>query len=946
MTFRSLLLRSIFLAPVLAAAPAAYAAVVRGAVADSERQPMPGASILLRLLPDSTRCALTAADIDGLFQLDNVKTGQYLLTASMTGMDPAERRFEITPADTAVDLGTILLYENSITLRETVVTGVRAAVTAKQDTIEFNAGSYHTNPNSNVEDLLKKLPGVEVGADGSIKSGGKTISKILVDGKEFFADDPQLATKNLPANIVEKVQVVDRKSDAARLTGIDDGDDETVINLSVKKNMNNGWFGNISGGYGTDSRYRGDVNLNWFRDGNQISLIGGGNNINELGFGDRGRGNFRDFGGSGGITSSQRVGINFNVGRDETLRVGGNIFYSHSDRDSHQEAETQYLYPDRTEYGTSRSQTRDKGHNIRADLRLQWNIDPANTIDFRPRFSWSNRRSWLDSHTRLRNSDLADINTNDNLRDNKGNSYDINGDFIFNHKFLSHPGRSLSARFQYSFSDTRQHAATWSDIEYALRQDDSETLFRYLDTHTWTNRYEGRLTWTEPIGRPNNYLTFSYRIEARGNDADKLTYDLPLPDSGTLTALPALGTVPEGATLSERLSDRFRNDFLNQELQVGYKYATRPLNLEAGLTFSPSTSKSDDLIDQARDIPRRNVWNVAPYAHLRWKITDTRSLNLRYRARTSQPSMAQLQPVADVTDPLHIIQGNPDLKPTFTQQLMGHFNSFDMDSQRSLFAVANVSAAFNTIISKSVTDMETGRRTTTYENANGSWNAFGMVMLNQPLRNRSWRITARLNANYSNTPGYINGDYNRSGSLGLSPSAGVTFSSAIFQMSLNPTYSMSLATSTLPQQPDRTTHAWGFDTDASLYLPFGLEVGTDLSFSTTSGYSAGFDSRQWLWNASLSYSVLADKSLTFSARAYDLLAQAKNITRSVSSSQITDSRFNALTRYVMFSVTWKFNTLSKKARQQVEDSMMMRPGPMGPPPGGEGGHRPPMGPPR
>ena len=210
---------------------------------------------------------------------------------------------------------------------------------------------------------------MEIGTDGSITSNGKTIKKILVDGKEFFGDDPQLATKNLPSNMVDRVQVVDRKSDLARLTGVDDGEEETVINLTVKKDMNNGWFGNVGGGYGTDDRYQGSFVVNNFNNGNQITLLGGANNINNMGFSDMGRGRFRDFGGNGGINRSQRIGLNFNVGKEEIFRVGGNVFYSHSDRTSTRKTATQFLFPDSVSYQNSGSRSRDKGHNIRSDFR-------------------------------------------------------------------------------------------------------------------------------------------------------------------------------------------------------------------------------------------------------------------------------------------------------------------------------------------------------------------------------------------------------------------------------------------------------------------------------------------------------------------------------------------------------------------------------------------------
>ena len=328
------------------AGASALAATVKGKITDIDGQPLPGTSVQLVALPDTIRAGYQLSSDNGDFSFNKIKPGSYVLLASMTGMEEIGKTIEVKDSAQTLDLGKIVLSENAYTLNEAVVTAVKAAVVAKQDTIEFNAGSYHTAPNATVNDLLKKLPGVEVGEDGAITSNGKSITKILVNGKEFFGDDPQMATKNLPSDMVDKVQVVDRKSDLARLTGVDDGEEETVINLTVKKDMNNGWFGNVGGGYGTDGRYQGSFVVNNFNNGNQITILGGANNINESGFSDRGRGRFRDFGGSGGINRSQRFGLNFNVGKDEIFRVGGNVLYSHSDRNSTRRTATQYLFPD------------------------------------------------------------------------------------------------------------------------------------------------------------------------------------------------------------------------------------------------------------------------------------------------------------------------------------------------------------------------------------------------------------------------------------------------------------------------------------------------------------------------------------------------------------------------------------------------------------------------
>lgn len=891
------------------------AADIKGSVYDSDNSPLPGASVFMLSLPDSVRTGLKTSDMDGHFVFDKIKKGNYLIQISMTGMDDFTTEVKIKQENTHIDLGNIKLKENAILLKETVVTGVRAAVVAKQDTIEFNADSYHTSPNATVDQLIKKLPGVEIGSDGSITSNGKTISKILVDGKEFFADDPQMATKNLPSNMVNKVQVIDRKSDFSRLTGIDDGEEETVINLTVKKDMNNGWFGNVSAGYGIDDKYNGSFVINNFHNGNQVTILGGLNNINENGFSDRGRGRFRDFGGSGGITTAQRLGLNFNVGKDETFRIGGNVLYSHSDRKATQKSNTQYLFPDSVSYQNMASYNNDKGHNLNVDLRLQWKIDPNNTLDFRPRFSMNFRDSEKQDSSSLRAGDLymTAVNENINSQFNNGKSFQTSGNLIFNHKFPEKPGRAFSINVQYSFSKTLQKSLSWSNILYFLLNDEDEELYRYLDNKNFSNSIEGRLTWTEPIGnsQKGNFLTFSYRTKYQWNNSDLFTYNLPT-ENIDFPPMDISYSLPGDAIFDPLLSNSFRNKFFTQEIQAGYKKVSKTVNLEAGLLFSPSSSSSQDLINDARNIPTRWVWNISPYANARVKFNDSKSLRANYRARTSQPSMSQLQPVPDVSDPLNIKIGNPSLKPTFTQNIGINFNNFNAETQQSLMLMANVSFALNSIVSKTTTNSETGGRTTTYANVNGNTNIFLMGMFTSPFKNKKWRINARLNTRYSSTPGYINGEFNRSDNISFSPTAGLTFSSDILQISFNPNYSLSTIHNSLPEQNNRSTQSYGFNADASLYLPFGLDVTTDLNFAANSGYTTGYNIKQWLWNAQLSYSFLSDKSLTFSVKAYDILHQKKNISRTVSANAIVDSEYNDLTRYVLFSLTWSFNSLKKK----------------------------------
>lgn len=944
-------------------------------VSGTDQSPLSGASVrLMRDNADSTFVAATSAGRDGSFRLGGVARGKYLVSFSFLGYETLTRR--VTMADKNINMGRVTMAESSILLQETTVVGVKTEIVVKEDTIEYNADSYRTQPNAVVEDLLKRLPGVEVDSEGKITANGKEITKILVDGEEFFSDDPKVATKNLPVNIVDKLQVIDRKSDLAKLTGVDDGEDETVINLTVKKGMKNGWFGNATAGYGTDDRYSGNFMVNYFKDKNQFSILGSANNTNEMGFTDRGASRFTRFGGRNGISTTQSIGVNFAVGTEEKLRVGGDVFYSHSDRDSRNSSNRQYLFPDSTSYYDEAGSSRDRGHNISGNFRLKWEIDSFSTFEFRPRFSvsFSDSESADSSATRAGDAARSLVNRSLSNKLNDGTSYEMSGRIVFNHKFRSHPGRSYSASLNYQFSDTKEDGSTYTDNTYFLVPDENETIDQIYDNHQWSNSIQGRLTWTEPLGNVKNarFLTFSYNGQYRFNNADKYVYDLVEATSAATTANSALMSMlrdpafkrrvveeygslawtnptmlrqivedelqPE---LNEEQSNRFRNNYFNQSLQVGFKQVRDNYNLDVGAMVNASMSSSEDLINPDRNIATRWVWNVAPYARIRFKMNKSRSLSFDYRARTTQPSLTQLQPVADVSNPLRIVVGNPDLAPTFTQRVNLRYSDFDQDRQRSIMAMANVQFANNSIISTTDYDSQTGGQVTTYENVNGVWSGNLMGMISMPFRNKSWYFSSMGAVRYSNTVGYNNGLYNRSGSLSVNLSPGIRFNTDAVQLELRPNYNVQITHNTVQSQNDRTIHSYGGMFNGAYYTPFGLVLNTDLTYSGTQGYSQGYDSDQWLWNVSLSYQFLKNKAATITAKVYDLLHQKQNISRTINASYIEDSEYNSVTRYVMLSFTYRFTTFGSGGSGNEQPPIDYggrgpggrRHGPMGPPPG-------------
>lgn len=896
----------VFLTMLFAAALSAAAYTISGKIVDTEGEPMIRATVRLLSARDSSVVKGALTGDSGTFRFPDIRSGRYILQSSYTGYAPVHKDITVAKADVA--LGNITLREDAIMLKGATVVGVRPAIKVMEDTVEFTAESYKVQPNAVVEDLLKRLPGVEVDTDGKITANGKEVKKILIDGKEFFSDDPKVASKNLPVNMVEKLQVVDRKSDLARLTGVDDGEEETVINLTVKKDMKNGWFGTAQAGYGTDDRYKASFNVNRFVNGNQFTLLGGLNNVNDLGFTDGGS-RFRRFGGSQGINTSRVLGFNFNVGNGEKFRIGGDVMYSNSSRRTQRRQERQYLFADSTSYLSSQSVARDKGHNLRADFRLQWKPDSFNTLEFRPNVSlnYNDANSSSTSETRAGDPLRTLVTSSVNRSESSGHSFEFGGRLIFRHSFRSRPGRSLSLMLNYSTSNVRERSETYSFNRFFLLDDADEVYDQYADDHTWSNSVSSRVTWTEPIGAPSrgHYIEAAYSFSYRWNNADKLTYDHPVSFPDGPDGEPVIGSE---LVFNTDLSNRFRNDYMNQDIRLGYKFVSKAQNLNVGLSLVPQRSKSLNLIDDAKSIAPRSVWNFAPYLRYRWKISKTRSLNIRYQGRSSQPSMTQLQPVADKSDPLNIIVGNPGLDPSFTHNINLRFQDFNSQAQRSIMAMVMARVTQNSIISRTSFDRLTGGRTTTYENVNGVWslNAFNLVSL--PLRNRSFSFNNHLGLGYNHSVGYNNDLRNNSSSLSVDVSPGLAFRPDNLSLELRPTYRLQYVTNSVQTAANRTVHTYGGTFYGQYYTPFGLVLATDLNYRATSGYSSGYDTRQWIWNASVSYQFLAGRAATISLEAYDLLRQRSQISRTVTANYIDDTWVNSLSRYFMVSFSYKFNT--------------------------------------
>lgn len=927
---------------------------VKGTVVDAgDDSTLAEATVRLLNAKDSTFYKGVAADVNGIFDFQNVSSGKYIIEASYLGYDKTYLDITVRRADLK-DIK-ISLKESSIMLAEATVTGVKTPIKVMQDTIEYNADSYTTQPNAVVEDLLKRLPGVEVDSDGGITANGKTVSKILVDGKEFFSDDPKVASKNLPVDMVDKLQVVDRKSELARMTGVDDGEDETVINLTVKKGMQNGYFGTILGGYGTDDRYTFNFNLNRFWNGNQVTLLGNANNINELGFTDSNGARFARFGGNQGINNSQAFGLNFNVGNEEIFRVGGNVMYSHSNRNTHTRQNREYLLDENSYTSSSLNDATDKGHNLRADFRVQWNPDSYNKLDFQPRISYNKNDSWKEnlSDTENKNITLGRMSSG-------GDSYEFGGRLTYNHNFKQKSGRSFSVFGNYSLSNVHEKSTDYSYYKFLYDMTDDnaeewESYEQYTKNHNWTNSAGGRLSWTEPIGdaKKGNFLTLSYNASMRWNNSDKFVtqlnaesmssnsfwdymlngsvYQIPQPIWGNNEPIPM-----------ESLSSQYRYKYFNQEIRAGYRHVSSKTNLEVGLALVPQMSSGAELTGSKASIPEKWYWNYAPFLRYRYKWTDMRSLQIMYNGRSSTPSMRQLQPIADTSDPMNIVQGNPNLSPSFNHGLNIRFQDFNAETQRSVMLMGDFSMTQNSIVSRTDYDLTTGGRYTTYENVNGVWSGRLMNMVSMPFRNKNWQFSNNIFTNFNQNVGFQQSQggaaqKNTSRSLMLAESFSIAFRPNNLELSLRPNYRLQKTWNTLnTANTNMLIHNYGAMFNGTWYTNWGLVLSSDLNYTASSGYSTGYDQNYWMWNAQIAYQFLAGKSATIALKVYDLLQQNQNVQRNITANYIDDTEYNSLTRYFMVTFTYRFNTFGSNKPKGVREGPGEGPGgrPMGPPPGG------------
>ena len=932
-------------------------------VSEGEKEPLPNAAIQLFTLPDTVFKAGNASDLEGKFSI-SVENGEYLMRITYVGYLSQESKVKIA-AKKNTEVGEIQLKPDVVALKEATVTAEVPPVTMAEDTMVYNSAAFRVPAGSMLEELLKKYPGVEVEDDGTIKVNGKTVNRILMKGKDFFGTDKNMALKNIPAEVVDRVKFYDKDSDFKRVTGIDDGEEETVLDLQMKRGAEQGWFSNTDVAYGSHDRYSAKNTTSHFTDKSQMSLILSANNI-----GDRG---FRGGGGSG-LVASKMGGFNFAT-TSSKLETGGNLRFNHRDTDARSYTSTENFMTagNSNQYSTSNSTSLGRSSNINGDFRLEWKPDSLTNIIFRPSISYSTSDSWSKSSSATFDADPfkqgADyrmnmfgtvpegydsiaINSNYNESMSTSESRSMNANLQLNRQ-LGKKGRNITLSGSFGYTDSESENISNNVVKY-YRQGagNGYTRKRYSTTPSTNWNYSAQTSYTEPISRIAN-LQLSYRFNYSYNNSDRSTYVFD--DLGYIPGLNSDYHFPSLPEDYEQYKDKdlsrystYRN--MNHDVSATMRFVTEKMNLSVGASWLPQQSQMKYQYLGLDTILKRTVNNFTPNVRMRYKWDRNTTLNVMYRGRTSQPSMTDLLDITDDSNPLNITQGNPGLKPSFNNSLNAFFNTYKPEAQRGIFANLRFSNTLNSISNKVTYNEETGGRTTRPENINGNWNVAGGFNFNSAIpANTKFTYSTGTDAGFNHNVAYISMNSQSSSVRNTVKTTSINerlrggYRNDWFEITLNG--NLRYENSKNEQNPNQNLETFNFSYGPStnIQLPWqNIRLYTDISMSSRRGYSdPSFNTDELLWNAQISASFLKKNALTVSFQVFDILHEQSNVSRNISAIMRSDTQNNAIHSYCMLHVIYKFNQMGNK---EMRNGMRgfgggMPEGGFTPPPGGGGFNR-------
>lgn len=914
---------------------------VKGIVFDTiARQPVSAATITVLQRKDSSLVTFTMTNSRGEFTLANVPFGDYRLLVTHVSYHNVNKYFEISESEKDIDLANIELSDKNKVLEEVVVQAEAPPVTLIGDTVQYNAGSFKTKPNAVVEDLLKKMPGVQVEKDGTVKAQGQEVKKVLVDGKEFFGNDPKIATKNLPADAVDKVQVYDRQSDMAQLTGFDDGQSEKTINLKLKKDKKKGVFGKVNAGGGTEGRYQGRFNVNSFKGARQMSVIGMGNNTNAEGF------SFMDIlnfsggmsqlggGSSGGnisinmssndalagamgggnnnaINTSWAGGANYNNIIGTKMEVQSNYFFNRYNPVTDQELRRQYILPDSTYFYNQHSRTNNLSYSNRFNLTYDYLIDSMHSLKFTPSLSWQNRKNQSLSEYETLSEEL--LRSNKGFSDNfsASDGYNFSGTLLFRKKF-KRKGRTFSISLGSTLNESDGNGELESVNQFyklgSLVRTDS--INQRNITESELRSYNTRAVYTEPLFK-KSLLELSVSRNESHSVSDKITYDYDR-NSG------------KHDMINPQLTNNYENVYGTTTAGIRVRTQKKKYNYSFGVTWQNADLEGTIKTGIKDSVIAKSFYNLLPNARFQYNFTRFKNLQLDYRASTNQPSVSQLQPVPDISNPLNIRSGNPDLKQEYTHRVNVNYTGMNPFRNKSFFWFSSYSFTNNRIVNYDVID-SFGRKTTKPVNVDGVYNLNNDISVGWPLRIIKGTLNFNTGFGYSKTIQFINTVRNNIYNISIDPNLEVTKSFRDkFDLTVGAGFTYNKAKYSLQSSLNNSYFTQDYTIDAGWQLPKNFYLSTDFRYTISSQRSAGFNAKVPLWNASFSKLFLKYNRGELKLSVYDLLNENQAIVRNTNSNYIEDQNNRVLKRFFLLGFTYSLNKMSANAGGPGKGNIIIR----------------------
>jgi len=912
---------------------------VSGQILDvSTKEPIVGATVKLQNIKETEIVKYQPSDNDGRFRFTGLTHAYYKLQITSLGYKPFQKFVRVSSEE--VGVGKILMSEDSKVLDEIEVVGKVVPVEQKGDTMQINALAFKTNPDATAEDLISKMPGIVVDKSG-VQAQGEDVKKVLVDGREFFGNDPSAALKNLPSEIIDKIQVFDRLSDQAQFSGFDDGNTTKTINIVTKKTMRDGKFGRIYGGYGSDQLYSSGGNINYFNKDQRISVIGMANNVNQQnfasedilgvasgqqrrgrGFGGGGRssgrggrpggfqrnavgtGNVNDFitGQQDGIASTQASGINYADAWGKRLTMNGSYFFNHSNRNNTELLSRQTIFNNSSTqlYNESNVST-SSNTNHRANLRMEYKINPTNIILFTPQVSFQNNSSTDQLKgitTSSEGSSIADV-LNSYLTDANGNN--LSGNVLYRHAFEK-KGRTFTINIRgasnKNYSDDQLNTVNTSYRGTLIGLDSINQLVPLAGNG---NTVSGSLTYSEPLGKQVQIQT-GYSISKTNSDANKRTFDYD-PFDETVNSLDTL------------LSNVFSSNYVTHRPNVGVTFRNQKYFFRGSLTYQHASLISDQEFPDLGKTDKR-FENLLPFGIFRYNISRTKNIRLIYRSSTDAPSTTQLQNVVDISDPQFFSGGNPNLNQSKNNMFITRFSHTVPDKSRTFFTFlmlrntqdyitnATFVASKDSIIENGLL-LKRGSQFTKPINIDGYWNVRSFSSIGVPAQWLKSNVNLNFGITYTREPGLVNNDENIANTLSLN--GGIVVGSNISEnMDFNFSYSAdySQVKYTLQANQNNTYISHQIGAKLNLIIWNNIVFRTDYQYQTFNGLSVGSNDNYSLWNVSLAKKFLKDRSAELMFYVFDILGQNSSITRTNGETYIEEVRAQVLKQYFMFTFTY------------------------------------------